>query len=99
MDDERLVMDLFHMENNMKLVLDNRYWSSTPPRLQYWERSVMMKSMEYSRVLLAYRINWDQMVKWMRRDMDQFWYENLGEEKNVFHQGNEMCHHSGIVAH
>jgi hypothetical protein len=28
MDDEMLVMMLFHMENNMKLVLDNIDWNN-----------------------------------------------------------------------
>jgi hypothetical protein len=88
MDDEMLEMMLFHMGNNMKLELDNMYWNNKPLLLQYSVRLVMMMNMEYSLVYLEYKIMYDQMVKLMMMDMDQFLFENLKSSKRE----KKMCH-------
>jgi hypothetical protein len=77
MNDEMLVMVLFHMGNNMKLGMDNMNLNNKQLLLLNLMRLVMMMNMVNSRVLLEYKIMMDQMVMLMMMDRDQFLFEKL----------------------
>ena len=110
MNGELQGMVLLRMENNMKLALDNMYSNNKQQQLLlYLATKVMMTNMEYSLVLLEYKIVLDQMVMLMMLDMDRVCFENLEQvEMREFdilfymlfvrhHQGKKerKCHHSG----
>ena len=80
MNDEMLVMVLFHRESNRKLDLNNMYLNNKPLLQQYWVREVMMTNMECSLVWLEYRIMLDRRVKLMMMDMDQVLFEKLQQK-------------------
>jgi hypothetical protein len=77
MNDEMLVMVLFHMGNNMKLGMDNMNSNNKQLLQLNLMRLVMMMNMVNSRVLLEYKIMMDQMVMLMMMDRDQFLFEKL----------------------
>ncbi len=66
--DNELLMMMYHVENNMKRVMNNMYSNNKP---YYLIIELMMMSMEYSLLVLEHNMLIGRMVKLKMIDMEE----------------------------